>query len=69
MAPIKYPYLLSKWLDPLFAVTIGVLAYGVFEQRHGRQEGHRLIDLVQRKWDRDINGNVTNFLPIEDNKE
>lgn len=48
--PMQYPYLISKWMDPVFAVAIGVASYYTFEKRSGRPAGHTLNELVQRKY-------------------
>lgn len=37
MSPSHYPYLISRWLDPVVAVSIGVAAYVLHEQREHRQ--------------------------------
>ncbi|VEU20492.1 DEKNAAC101249 [Brettanomyces naardenensis] len=47
-----YPYLISKWLDPLFGISIGVAAYYAYEKRAGREAGHSLEELLSRKWQR-----------------
>lgn len=47
---MQYPYLLSKRLDPLFAVAIGVASYYSYEKRTGKVEGHRLNDLIAQRY-------------------
>ena len=47
---MQYPYLISRALDPVFAVSIGVASYYLYEQRTGRLEGHHLNELVVRKY-------------------
>ncbi|ODV70399.1 hypothetical protein HYPBUDRAFT_151742 [Hyphopichia burtonii NRRL Y-1933] len=47
---IQYPYLISRVSDPLLALSIGVAAYYVYERRAGRPDGHRLNDLLSRKY-------------------
>jgi len=47
---MQYPYLISRALDPVFAVSIGVASYYLYEQRTGRPEGHHLNELVMRKY-------------------
>ena len=44
-----YPYLISKWLDPLLAVGMDVSAYYLYEKRVGRPEGHTLNELLLEK--------------------
>ncbi|KAK9478728.1 hypothetical protein V1514DRAFT_330248 [Lipomyces japonicus] len=51
---LKYPYLLSKYLDPIFGVAVGVSAFYLYEQRHGREEGHTLVELFQRRYQREL---------------
>lgn len=45
-----YPYLISKWTDPILAIGIGISAYYLYEQRVGREPGHSLNELLWAKW-------------------
>ncbi|VVT57712.1 uncharacterized protein SAPINGB_P005832 [Magnusiomyces paraingens] len=47
---IKYPYLISKTLDPIFGFAVGIMAFGTYEKRVGREDGHTLKDLVMAKF-------------------
>ena len=48
--PIQYPYLISRWVDPVVSVAIGVAAYYLHERRIGRPEGHSLNELLAKKY-------------------
>ncbi|KAK9245677.1 hypothetical protein V1506DRAFT_537629 [Lipomyces tetrasporus] len=50
MATLRYPYLLSKTLDPIFGIGVGVAAFYLYERREGREEGHTLNELVKRRY-------------------
>lgn len=43
-------FLISKWLDPIFALGVGIWAYGLYEREHPRPEGHKLQELIQRRY-------------------
>lgn len=43
-------FLINKWLDPIFAIGVGVWAYGLYEREHPRADGHTLQDLVRRRY-------------------
>ncbi|CAX41559.1 non-classical export protein, putative [Candida dubliniensis CD36] len=47
---MQYPYLISKSLDPIVGVGIGVLSYYSYEQRVGRKPGHSLHELIVKKF-------------------
>ena len=47
---MQYKYLISRFADPVIAVSIGVAAYYVYEARVGRREGHSLNDLIAKRW-------------------
>ncbi|VUG17402.1 NCE101 [Brettanomyces bruxellensis] len=47
-----YPHLISKWMDPIFAISMGVAAYYLYERRVGREPGHTLNELIARKYQR-----------------
>lgn len=42
----------SRWMDPIFAISMGVAAYYLYEQRVGRKPGHTLNELIARKYQR-----------------
>lgn len=42
--------LLSRYIDPLFGVAVGILSFYSYEQRVGREDGHTLKDLVSKKF-------------------
>ncbi|ODQ61663.1 hypothetical protein WICANDRAFT_59745 [Wickerhamomyces anomalus NRRL Y-366-8] len=46
----SYPYLISRTLDPLFGVFIGVASFYAHEQRVGRKPGHSLNELVAKRF-------------------
>lgn len=46
---MQYPYLISRTLDPLFGIGIGVLSYYSYEKRLGRKEGHTLNELIAKR--------------------
>lgn len=43
-------FLINKWLDPVFALGVGIWAYGLYEREHPRQPGHTLQELVERRY-------------------
>ena len=45
-------YLISRWIDPLFALGVGVWAYSLYEREHAdeRKPGHKLHELVLKRW-------------------
>ncbi|QBM91118.1 Protein of unknown function DUF2665 [Metschnikowia aff. pulcherrima] len=47
---MQYKYLISRFADPVIAVSIGVAAYYVYEARVGRREGHSLNELIAKRW-------------------
>ncbi|ODQ80308.1 hypothetical protein BABINDRAFT_7758 [Babjeviella inositovora NRRL Y-12698] len=47
---VQAPYLLSKWLDPVFSIAVGAAAYYSYEKRVGRKEGHTLNELVMKRF-------------------
>ncbi|ODV97717.1 hypothetical protein PACTADRAFT_52675 [Pachysolen tannophilus NRRL Y-2460] len=46
----SYPYLISKYIDPLFGISVGVFSYYAYEKRVGREEGHSLNELVKKRF-------------------
>lgn len=44
-----YPYLISKWADPILAISTGVVAYYLYEKRVGREPGHSFNELLTKK--------------------
>ncbi|SCW03118.1 LAFE_0G03334g1_1 [Lachancea fermentati] len=46
------PFLIGRFLDPLFAVAVGVMSYYSFEKKVGRPEGHSLNELIAKRWKR-----------------
>ncbi|KAK9474422.1 uncharacterized protein V1510DRAFT_412188 [Dipodascopsis tothii] len=46
----RYPFLISRTLDPLFGIFVGSMAFYTYERREGRQDGHTLNELVARRW-------------------
>ncbi|KAK9463418.1 uncharacterized protein V1516DRAFT_667711 [Lipomyces oligophaga] len=51
---LKYPYLLSKTLDPIFGIFVGTASFYVYERRQGREKGHTLLELIQRRYAREM---------------
>lgn len=49
---MEYKYLVSRFADPVIAITLGVSAYYVHEKRVGRSEGHTLSELLARWWNK-----------------
>lgn len=47
---MQYPYLISRWIDPLVGIGIGVLSYYSYEKRIGRPRGHSLNELLIQKY-------------------
>ncbi|ABN68307.2 predicted protein [Scheffersomyces stipitis CBS 6054] len=47
---MQYPYLISRTIDPIFAISIGVASYYLHERRVGRPEGRTLNELVAKKF-------------------
>ena len=47
---MQYPYLISRTLDPIVGVGIGILSYYSYEQRVGREPGHSLNELVLKSF-------------------
>lgn len=47
---MQYPYLISRTVDPIFAIFIGVSSFYLHEKRVERPDGHRLNDLIIKKW-------------------
>ncbi|KAH3899760.1 uncharacterized protein SCODWIG_00444 [Saccharomycodes ludwigii] len=44
------PYLLGRFLDPIFAIGVGTLSYIQYERNTHREPGHTLYDLLQKKF-------------------
>ncbi|KAL6947301.1 hypothetical protein ACO0QE_002184 [Hanseniaspora vineae] len=53
------PYLLGRYLDPLFALAVGTLSYYKFETNSNRPEGHRLFELIQKRWNKETQSSET----------
>ncbi|EEQ38247.1 putative small nuclear ribonucleoprotein G [Clavispora lusitaniae] len=49
---MEYKYLISRFADPVIAISIGTAAYFLHERRVGREEGHKLKDLLLKKYGR-----------------
>ncbi|EGW31982.1 uncharacterized protein SPAPADRAFT_139260 [Spathaspora passalidarum NRRL Y-27907] len=47
---MQYPYLISRTLDPLFGIAVGVASYYSYEKQVGRQPGHSLNELLVKKY-------------------
>lgn len=47
---MQYPYLISRSLDPIIGIVMGVASYYLYEQRVGRAEGHSLNELVVKRF-------------------
>lgn len=47
---MEYKYLISRLVDPVAAISIGIAAYYVHENRIGRRPGHTLNELVKKRW-------------------
>ncbi|KTW29567.1 uncharacterized protein T551_02183 [Pneumocystis jirovecii RU7] len=47
----KNIYLISRWVDPVFAVGVGSFSYFLYERNHPRPEHCSLNELLQRKKD------------------
>lgn len=47
---MQYKYVISRFADPVIAITIGVSAYYLHERRVGRPEGHSLNELLVQKY-------------------
>ncbi|ORY86810.1 hypothetical protein BCR37DRAFT_390549 [Protomyces lactucae-debilis] len=43
-------YLISRALDPLFALGVGIWAYGLYEREHPRRPNHALHELLVRRY-------------------
>lgn len=52
---MQYKYLISRTVDPIIAVSIGVAAYYLYERRTGRPEGHTLNELAYKKYSEYVN--------------
>ncbi|KAK9379297.1 uncharacterized protein V2V93DRAFT_326909 [Kockiozyma suomiensis] len=50
MSSLKYPYLISRVVDPLFGIFVGVSAFYLYERREDREPGHTLYDLAIRRY-------------------
>ncbi|KAK9465377.1 hypothetical protein V1512DRAFT_249210 [Lipomyces arxii] len=50
MATLKYPYLISKLVDPIFGIIVGVASFYVYEHRQGREKNHSLNELLVRRY-------------------
>ncbi|EDK45586.1 conserved hypothetical protein [Lodderomyces elongisporus NRRL YB-4239] len=48
---MQYPYLISRWADPIFGIGMGVASYYLYERRVGRPEGHSLNELVLKRFE------------------
>ncbi|SCV03277.1 LANO_0G03180g1_1 [Lachancea nothofagi CBS 11611] len=46
------PYLLGRYLDPLFAICVGTVSYFSYERKAGREEGHSLKQLLSKRFER-----------------
>ncbi|SCU99446.1 LAME_0G03202g1_1 [Lachancea meyersii CBS 8951] len=46
------PYLLGRFLDPVFALAVGTVSYYAHERKVGRAEGHSLNELVRKRLER-----------------
>ncbi|CCE91458.1 Nce101p TDEL_0C05690 [Torulaspora delbrueckii] len=53
------PYLLGRFIDPLFAIAVGTLSYFSYENKVGRPEGHRLSELIKKKYNRKYSSPTT----------
>lgn len=61
------PYLISKLLDPVFAITIGVAAAGVRINREEKEKGkttEQTIASLKRRVDLVWNGETTGGIPV-----
>lgn len=47
---MQYKYLISRFADPVIAISIGISAYYLHERRVGRAEGHSLNELLSKKY-------------------
>ncbi|EGV63309.1 hypothetical protein CANTEDRAFT_106160, partial [Yamadazyma tenuis ATCC 10573] len=47
---IMYKFLVSRWVDPLIGVGIGVCAYYLHETRSHTPEGKRIKDIIYRRF-------------------
>lgn len=47
---MQYPYLISRTIDPIFAIGIGAASYFLHEKRVGREDGHHLHELVLKRY-------------------
>lgn len=45
-----YKYLVSRWVDPIIGVGVGVCAYYLHEQR--QDKGQKLNDIIRQKLSR-----------------
>ncbi|EMR08076.1 hypothetical protein PNEG_03516 [Pneumocystis murina B123] len=45
----KKIYLISKWGDPIFALSIGCLSYFLYERNHPRPSGNSLMVLLKKR--------------------
>ncbi|SCV00812.1 LAMI_0G07448g1_1 [Lachancea mirantina] len=46
------PYILGRFLDPLFAFAVGTISYYSYERKVGREPGHTLNELISKRWNR-----------------
>ncbi|EPX72919.1 non-classical export protein 1 [Schizosaccharomyces octosporus yFS286] len=49
-------YLISKLMDPLFGMAIGIYGYYLFEKEHPRPQGKGLQELLMKRWNSRNNG-------------
>lgn len=47
---MQYKYLISRFADPVIAISVGISAYFLHESRVGRPEGHTLSELLKKKY-------------------
>lgn len=46
----KYPPLISHWIDPIAAITMGISAYYLYEKRINRPHNHTFNQLFKRRF-------------------
>lgn len=50
------PPILTRTLDPIFAIAVGTTAYYTHERKIGRKEGHTLNELVSKRYHKWMEG-------------
>ena len=67
MPVVRYPYLISKystlaklktdirWVDPLFGISIGIMAFYLSERDNARPPGHSFTELCQKRFNKQYN--------------